>query len=187
MKFKDAIRHSVDKFTSSSFITKIKDEDATMVDHLEILQKINGLGYITNESQAGHKRRGDGYQTNERAYITGFMLETNATGFIKKIAIATDKIAMFLPKCGEDVYVPGNLDIPVTITSRSTEKEPITITNTHISNALPTSVWNQFRQELHIDAREKIVFIVCWDPKWNRNASGRQGLFTDVHRVLASI
>ena len=31
---------------------------------------------------------------------------------------------------------------------------------------------------------DKIVLILCWDTKWNRNASSVNGLFTDVLKIL---
>ena len=60
-------------------------------------------------------------------------------------------------------------------------------TDTHMSSALPFSVWESYRKQLHINKNEKIVFIFCWDLKWCRNASGPAGLFTDVLKILKSI
>lgn len=58
MKFKDAIIYAVKNFSSETFINRIKEEDNTMLKHLNILK----------ESQVGNG-------PNERAYIMGFMLE----------------------------------------------------------------------------------------------------------------
>lgn len=188
MKFNDALDHSIKMFSSSSFIQRIKDEDDKMLQHLNILKKINNLGYLTTESQAGLKRKGlrndnKHYEIFERAYLTGFMLEKNAIEFIKKMSIYTDKNTMFVPYCNNNVYVPGNLDIPLTISRINKE---ITV-ETHTSAVLPEYVWDMYRKQAHINKSEKIVFIICWDSKWNRNASGRDGLFTDIVRILRKL
>jgi len=124
MKFQDAKKYAVAKFTSPSFIKRIKEEDETMIKYLNILKQINNYGYITSESQGGHKITGKHYETHknfeiyERAYISGFMLESVANEFIKNMGIHTDKIATYVAHCNDDVYVPSNLDIPLTITKK---------------------------------------------------------------------
>ena len=186
MKFKDALATSVKMFSSTDFIKRIKEEDELMLAHLDILKQMNRHGYLTTNSQAGHSNRGISvldnkpYQTTERAYITGFMLETKAVEFIKHMAIHTDKNAIFIPYCNDDVYTPSKLDIPLTLTKKKDE----TTVHTHMSVVLPQSVWEMYRKESHINKSEPVVFIFCWDTKWNRNASGSTGLFTDIVRVL---
>lgn len=184
MKFSEAIINAIKKFESPAFIERIKEEDDTMLVHMDILKKINGFGYITNESQAGNKRSGAVGNTrfiiSERAYITGFMLEEMAVMFIKNMAIYTDKNALFIPFCDNSSYIPSSLDIPLSIT----EKGGKISVDTHASSALPESVWNSYRKALHIDKKEPLVFILCWDSKWNRNASGASGLFTDIEKIL---
>jgi len=189
MKFKDAVIESVKKISSPEFIQRIKEEDNTMLVHLNILKKINKCGYITTESQAGHKRSGisdfDGkhFTIHERAYISGFMLESVAAKFIKEIAVHTDKNAIFVPYCEDNVYIPGKLDIPLTITEKGGKID----INTHSSSTLPRYVWDSYRKEAQINKNEKIVLIFCWDTKWNRNASKKNGLFYDVARILEMI
>ena len=157
-----------------------------MLKCLSILKKINSYGYITTESQAGRKHSGvsvlDGkpYTIQERAYICGFMLETFAPQFIKNVALYTDKNAIFIPYCEDSVYIPSNLDIPLTITTKDGKIE----INTHTSSTLPKAVWESYRKSLHINKTEKIVFICCWDSKWNRNASKNLGLFNDIEKIL---
>lgn len=194
MKFKDAVTRATKKFTAGEFIERIREEDDTMLRHLDVLEKINGRGYITTESQAGRKHSGvdatDGrrYQIEERAYVAGFMLEAAAAKFIRNMALFTDKNAVFIPTCEDSIYVPSQLDIPLTITKkaagRDRKPDQQLVVNTHASTALPRSVWEMYRKELHINKGEPIVFIQCWDPKWCRGASGETGLFTDVLRVL---
>jgi hypothetical protein len=119
---------------SKDFIERVKDEDETMLRHLTILQKINEKGFLTTESQAGKKQIGksDGnkYEISERAFMSGFMVEKKAIEFIKNINLKTDKNAVYVPYCADDVYVPSKLDIPLTITKKN-GKEEIT---THYQN-----------------------------------------------------
>ena len=189
VKFKDAIQKSVDMLSSPEFLQRVKEEDNTMLQHMKILKEINAKGFLTENSQGGHKSSGvsklDGkrYEMNERAYLVGFMLESVATEFIKKCNIYTDKNVMFVPHCEDNLYVPSSLDIPLTITKKGKE----IIVETHTSSALPVSVWNSFRKRSHIDKSEKVVFLQCWDSKWNRNASSEKGLFTDVLSILKTL
>ena len=64
------------------------------------------------------------------------------------------------------------------------EKNGETTVSTHMSLVLPESVWEMYRKEAHLNKTEKVVYIICWDTKWNRNASGSLGLFNDVVRIL---
>ena len=91
MKFNAAQKKAVTLFNNPEFIKNIKEEDPTMVKHLDILKKINENGYLTKNSQAGRKSN-----EYERAYIQGFMMEKDAIIFIKKMNIATDKNAIYV-------------------------------------------------------------------------------------------
>ena len=189
MKFKEAIKKSVKFLSSSEFIERVKEEDDKMLPHIKLLKEINSCGFLTENSQGGHKSSGiskiDGkhYEISERAYLTGFMLEKDAATFIKMCNLSTDKNVMFVPYCDDDIYIPSILDLPVTVTKKGNE----TIVNTHLSSTFPSSVWHSLRKQSHINKSEKVVFLQCWDTKWNRNASSSSGLFSDVLRVLKSL
>jgi hypothetical protein len=187
MKFKDAVKRAVDMFENDrEFLERIKIEDPTMVKQLPILKQINQLGFLTTESQAGLRKKGkssiDGkdYEIHEKAYVCGFMQEKEAGEFIKKMALHTDKNAIFVPTCCDDVIIPRNLDIPLT-TSKQNGKISV---DTHMSMAIPQSAENMFRKWVKLNKTEKAVYIYCWDPEWNRLASGKNGLFRDVLKCL---
>lgn len=180
MKFADAIKHAVDMFDSTVFLDRIRTEDPTMMKQLSIVKRINQLGFLTNASQAGLKRKIKGGEIHERAYVTGFMKEKEATEFIRKMALYTDKNAIYAPVCNENVVIPANLDIPLTIT----KKKGIVTVVTHDSMAHPKSVNYIFRQEVGLNKTEKAVYIICWDSEWNRLASNKDGLFRDIIRCL---
>lgn len=180
MRFNEAKARAVATFDSPIFRKRIKEEDATMLSQLTVLQEINRNGFITVESQAGTNRKGvrDGHRFEmlERAYVIGFMLETDAARFILHMSLNTDKNAIFVPVFG-DANLPAALDIPLTITNRQHVE-------THFSSALPTSVFESLLRSVHLNTTEKVttekvVCIFCWDTVW-----GRKGLFKDVLRVL---
>ena len=189
MKFKEALQKSVQTLTSPEFLQRVKEEDERMVKHLPLLQEINKAGFLTVNSQGGHKQSGksvlDGkyYELSERAYLIGFLLEEKAAAFLKKLSLTTDKNGIYVPFCEDSVSIPSKLDIPLTIT----KKEGETTIETHSSVVLPKSVWNSYRKQAHINKSEKIVFVLCWDTKWNRNASNPSGLFKDVLKILKGI
>jgi hypothetical protein len=184
MKFNEAKAHAVALFNSAEFKERVNEEDATMLRQLATLQEINRNGFITVNSQAGakakgkHHESGKAYENIERAYLMGFMLETKAPEFIKNMGLKTDKNAVFVPVCSDDINLPSALDIPLTITkSAGTTK-----VDTHFSSALPKSAFDSFKKQVKLGKSEKVVFIFCWDSEW-----GRKGLFKDVLRILRSL
>ena len=178
MKFNAAQKKAVAKFNNPEFIENIKDEDSTMVKHLGILKEINECGLLTTNSQAGRKTA----TIYERAYITGFMLKKDATKFIKMMSIETDKVIISPLWHGGFIDADPKLDIPLTI-----EKKDHWEVFTHMSTSAPIEFWNKERKQIDLDDERGIVYIFCWDPKWNRNASSKNGLFTDVLKILKSI
>ena len=189
MKFKDAQKVALKMFSSPDFKKRIEEEDRTMLKHLNILTKINANGYLTTESQAGRSYKGlhyidkTPYETKERAYMHGFMLEDNAAKFIEQIGVKTDKNAVFIPVCSNDIYLPSKLDIPLTITKKNGKTE----VNTHTTLTYPDGHAEMLRKQVKLNKAEKVVMVFCWDTKWSRNASGSNGLFTDVLRTLQEI
>ena len=177
MKFTEAQKKAVALFETEAFIQRVKEEDPTMLKHLPLLQKINKLGFLTVNSQAGNRSKGKGYEILERAYLVGFMLEKDAEQFIKNMGVHTDKNAVYVPVCDE---TPSSLDVPLTITKKDDVK-----VETHMSTSLPKEAEAFFRKMAFLNKSEKVVFLFCWDPLWCRLASGRNGLFTDVIRVLS--
>jgi hypothetical protein len=162
-------------FDNPEFIANIKEEDSTMVKHLDILKQINQHGYLTTNSQAGRKTSTKTSMIYERSYITGFMMKKDAIQFIKNMNIETDKNAIYVSINTADT--DPEFDIPLTIQMKNKKWEVFT----HMSTTIPQHFWNQERKKLNLD---DAVYIFCWDPKWNRNASSSSGLFTDVLKIL---
>jgi hypothetical protein len=186
MKFKEAQKKAIEMFESPDFFERIREEDARMLKQLPLLKKINTNGFLTQDSQAGKFQKGISiftkkpFETHERAYLTGFIQEEKAGEFLKKIALKTDKNAIYIPICDDALNIPSSLDIPLTITKSQGKVE----IHTHMSSALPSTTADFFRKQAHLSKSEKVVYIFCWDPLWNRLASGRNGLFTDILHCL---
>ena len=177
MQFNEAQINAIYKFTSADFIKRINDEDDTMLKHLDILQNINMKGFLTVQSQAGNKIINKKYEIYEKAFIAGFMLEDIAIKFMKNFNIYTDKNCINIPYSNN---ISTSLDIPLTITNKNGEIN----VDTHFPHVFTEEIWNYYRNELKLDKSEKIVFILCWDNKWNRNASDIDGLFIDAYKIL---
>ncbi len=143
---------------------------------------INEKGLLTTGSQAGRKTKGISvinnkpYVMEERAYIEGFMPYKKAVSFLKNMNLHTDKNAVNIidnPK-----FLKSELDIPLTITTQNNK----TRIETHMSLSLPIHMLNLYKKEHKINRSENLLYVFCWDPIWNRNAS--TGLFADVLRNL---
>jgi len=191
-RYQKSIKRQIKMMESSSFLKLLEEEDETMLENFERIKDINRLGYLTVESQAGLEREGTNEQTgkeyhiSERAYIAGFMPESVASSFIRFMSIHTDKIVQYVPQVEDTTYLPSELDVPLTISEDASEDKDggETKVATHMSPALPKSVWNDWRKQCHISKKERVVFVECYDPKWNRHAMSCNGLFTDVFSVL---
>lgn len=186
MKFKDAQTMAIYKFDTKDFLTRIKEEDKSMLQHLPILKRINEKGLITTGSQAGHMTKGTSvlnnkpYVTEERAFIEGFMPYKKAVSFLKNMNLNTDKNAVNIFISDNPTFFKSELDIPLTLTTQNNKIE----INTHMSLSLPIHILNSYKREHKIDRFENVLFVFCWDSLWSRNASNADGLFTDVLRNL---
>jgi len=189
MKFLDAVKRTVTFLGSTEFYERTKEEDPKMLIQLPFLQEINRRHFLTTESQSGVHRRGISlingkpFEVSERAFLSGFMLETDAIKFIKAFNILTDKNATYIPFCSDEVRLPVALDMPVTITKQGRTTE----VDTHTPLTYPKFHWEFLRKQAHINKSEPIVAIFCWDSHWNRLASGKKGLFTEILETLKQI
>ena len=186
MKFKDAQKFAINKFDTEKFLTRITEEDDTMIKHLPILKKMNEKGFITTGSQAGRKIKGISvinnkpYVTEERAFIEGFMSYKQAVNFLKNMNLYTDKNAVNVFISDNPNFLNSELDVPLTITTQNNN----TIIETHMPLYLPIQTVNLFKKEHKLNKDENVLFVFCWDPIWNRNASDEDGLFTDVYKYI---
>ena len=184
MNFKEALQMAVHKFDTEDFLTRIKEEDDTMLKHLPILKKINEKGLLTTGSQAGRKQKGisvinnNHYVMEERAFVEGFMPYKTAVTFLTNMNLNTDKNAVNVFISDNPIFFKSELDIPLTILTQNNK----TNIETHMLLSLPIHTLNMFKKEHKINKGENVLYVFCWDPVWNRNAS--TGLFADVLRNL---
>ena len=176
MKFQEIIKQQLKLFDSNDFIKDRESEDETMLKHLEILKEINKNGFITTNSQAGNRHKTDLIDHQERSYLTGFMREKDAILFIKKMGIYTDKVVAEI--CETDISPICR--IPVTIL-KYLKTDKISI-ETKIDFQLSKNKLKNELKHLNIELNkdEKIVWLECYDPIWLRNASDKDGLFSQV-------
>ncbi len=202
MKFNDALKHSIKTLESPAFIEERRTEDPKMVKYFPLLTDINRYGFLTENSQAGHRSSGKHYEDgtspgrgnaasqsgtpfviSERAFISGYMTREKAAEFIKRMSIETDKVALYIPTCSDNTYLPSALDIPLTVTV----KGGVTTVNTHQSPSMPESPDAQQRAQVKLNKLDPAVMVFCYDTHWNRNAIGSHGLFTEVLKILKSL
>ena len=126
----------------------------------------------------GIRRKGT-TDVHERAYVTGFMLESLAEHFLPYVTLYTDKTAIFTPVV-EYMHQFG------TPTRVEYKDKKMTITNV-IENEIDEYVFDEYIQEAKLSFHEPIVYITCWDPMWNRNATDKTGLFYQVHGILKQL
>lgn len=185
MKFAEAKKAALDLIRSEEFRKNREEEDPRMIKFIPTFLEMNRLNFLTHDSQGGHFRKGISalsgkpYTEFERAYVSGFLPEKQAEAFIRNMALHTDKNAIFIPTC-DDPDIPRKLDIPLTIVKSEGKME----VQTHMSTVIPVSHFDFMKKLAKLNKSEKVVMILCWDPLWNRLASKRDGLFTDVIRAL---
>jgi hypothetical protein len=186
MKFREALKNSVKHLKSSEFRDRVIEEDERMLSEIDILVEINKNGYLTNNSQSGRQLKGKHYQDkksftiNERSYITGFMLKTKAESFLQHLHLQTDKIAFAIPVSKCEIDIDSELTIPLTITKHAGEER----VTTHMTTVIPQDQMNFFLKESKLNKTEPVVFLFCFDPEWNRYSSEKNGLFTDILKML---
>ncbi len=186
MKFKNAQTMAIHKFDTEDFLTRIKEEDETMLQYLPIFKKMNEKGFITTGAQAGRKSGGISVLNNkpyfmeERAFVEGFMPYKKAVSFLRNMNLYTDKNATNVFISDNSKFLKSELDIPLTITTQNNK----TKIDTHMPLSLPINILNFYKKEHKLNRSENVLYVFCWDPIWNRSASNVDGLFTDVLRNL---
>lgn len=135
----------------------------------EPLAKMNDLEFLTCDSQDG--------QQDERSYVDGFMKTNRVRKFCENVNMETDKIAFVLQPCPRDMYSH------ITVTRHGKLGNRKSETRTFLYNKQSTLAF--LRRDAGVDPNDNtIVFVCCIDPRWERVAYGRNGLFGDVVRAL---
>lgn len=127
------------------------------------LSEINRKGWLTIESQDG--------QSDERAYVGGFMKTKKAFEIVDRLNNTSDKILIILHPCNEwkRSYIPLTRHNGKTVT-----RQPI-----YTDTSIP-----MLKQHAGIAHIKNVCFVIAIDPTWNRKAYASHGLWKDVIRCL---
>jgi hypothetical protein len=180
-------------FLNSSKFIKPEMEDENMIKCVPLLQKINKLGFLTENSQRGSITQNPNKTiTIERAYLNGLMPLEQAKIFIKKFNISGNQIAYYMPifhmnKKQEQTVI--DLMMPVTITLN--RKNKLKQVDSRQPTTFPHYVSEGILKAIHLSPQLyknlNIVHIICIDPVWKRIAESKNGLFTNVCHVLQNL
>jgi len=182
MKFNDVKTHRIKMFDTPEFLNRIKGEDPRMLKYLPLLKKINEYGFITIESQAGVEKKSETFTLSEKSYIIGFIEESRAENFIKHLSINSDKNCLIVHIVDKNFDIPAKYDIPLTIEQTKNNIKVVT----HTSTVLPQNWYDMYKKEIKINKSEKVILLLCFDPKFNRDAKNKDGLFSEVLKSLKS-
>jgi hypothetical protein len=207
-KFKRALVKSEAFLLSDAFRAQTLSEDPTMLSTIPYLARINRYGFLTTNSQRGKtisKGNKEDFFIDERAYIMGFMLTSEAKKLIEWINTQTDKVAIHLPyfdDLNSPIEMPTHLWMPLTI-RRNKKTLQVKDVITHMSSAMEWSALETSISDVDIGFQltdfipkenfnrsnraspSPIAFLFCFDIKWHRDAiKSKNGLFRDVIRAL---
>lgn len=179
MNFKEALDNVAEKINGPKFKDYLEKNEPETIQHLPILQDINKSGFLILNSQTGSYSKNDNIEYVKRSFITGFMLRNDASEFIGRVAIYTDKNAMCIAHC-DHIDIPPTLAIPL---SYEVNDNQIVFTKTFPS-VLSTKEWNSAFEHVNLSDSEDVVMVFYWDTVWVRPADDKNGLFTNAVNLL---
>jgi len=205
--FERARRVAVRTMRTAAWKHEIHGEDPSMAKHIPQLTRINNLGMITWNSQAGHnsryfsKKTGKKELSAERAYCVGFVRAESADAFIEWMWLHTDKYVarMGLADATTD-RMPGTIGVTVAQTGKvwDTSLSPFFQAQDRNCN-YPDTLFKTASTPARVKARAQIgaylespvpetaVAVLLVDMRWGRKADGTKGLFTEIERALAHV
>ena len=160
-------------------------EDPTMVRHIPQLVRLNELGLLTFDSQAGRKDRAYA----ERAYCFGFVRDrASAMRLTQWVSLHTDKYASLVVVQGNgpdprNNFVASAADVML---RRTAGCFPVSVDGAEIRStvspfAIPVNR-HVADDEDHVPLDAECVMFV--DLKWGRGADTKHGLFTAIESGL---
>ena len=212
-EFEQARRVALRTMRTRAWREDIRAEDETMVAHIPQLLRINGLGMITENSQAGRSHHytsratGQREHAAERAYCFGFVHPDVADAFIHWMWLHTDKYAVRAQTVEEWPGPVGRIGVTTEGSKWVTWVSPFGDPGCRACNygrwiypeqglaASPTADHEAMLAKarraigpyLAHPVPETAVFLLLVDMKWGRRADGRRGLFTEIERGLRAV
>jgi hypothetical protein len=190
----------------------IRAEDETMVAHIPQLLRINRLGMITENSQAGRSHHYTSQATGrrehsaERAYCFGFVHPDVADAFINWMWLNTDKYVVRAKIVEEWPGPVGRIGVTTERSKMVTWVSPFGDPGCRACNygrwiypeqGGAASSGTTSREEAMLAKARRAIgpylahpvpetaeFLLLVDMKWGRRANGRRGLFTEIEHGL---
>ena len=212
-EFEQARRVALRTMRTRAWREDIRAEDETMVAHIPQLLRINGLGMITENSQAGRSHHYTSQATGrrehaaERAYCFGFVHPDVADAFIHWMWLHTDKYAVRAQIVEEWPGPVGRIGVTTEGSEWVTWVSPFGDPGCRACNYGRWIYPEQGRaasstadhEAMLAKARRAIgpylahpvpgtaVFLLLVDMKWGRRADSRRGLFTEIEHGLHAV
>jgi len=187
MSFDEVRDAVVARLASAGWAAERRAEDPTMVQHIPQIVRINRLGLLTFDSQAG---RADG-EHKERAYCYGFVRDREtACGLTSWVSLNTDMYASLVVVMGPPGPDPSNAfrASASEVLLRSTVKFPVTVEGGVVDSTVSPFV---IPAERHVagptappvpDDAACVLFV---DLVWGRPAA--DGLFAAIESGLGAV
>lgn len=203
MKFEEAIKHSIKYLKSSEF--RDREDAETTIDSIDLITKINSLGFLTDNSQEGVIMKGyepDSkmyYEIKERAYISGFMNKEKGRTLIRWMNMNTEMTAFEVLNESTDFFEnlymkSSSQDIPnIIVTASRSAKVKAELPkikfskDTQLMVVLPEIIINNFKKQSKISKTENVIYISMFDAKYGRRASSKYGLYNAIMEGFISI
>lgn len=193
MKFIEVQKATIKYLESDEF--KNREDAQTSIKIIPLLQKINSMGFITDDSQQGLISKGfneitkNYYEIRERAYVTGFMKSVKAELLTKWINTYTDKVALIVFENNTKKEFNNFPPIPVTV--QASNKNKIKLKEfkpcTQLRTVLPDETINGLKETIKLSKSENVEYIVIFDPVYGRHSKNKGGLYESVIKGLKAI
>lgn len=131
----------------------------------EPLARMNELGFLTIDSQEG--------QTDERAYVSGFLPAARAHALAEALNCGGDKVGIVLQPCAKEAR--SRVALTRDRHGRASTNMPL---------YMRTSLYEQLRAQALPRGGPDVLLVECFDPRWGRRAFAKRGLFADVLAAL---
>ena len=173
--FERARRVAVRTMRTAAWKHEIHGEDPSMVKHIPQLTRINNMGMITWNSQAGRNSRYFSKKTDK---------------YVARMGLADDKTD----------HTVGRIGVTVAQTGKLWESRASPFFQAQDRNCnYPGMIFGWNSTPMHMKARAQIgaylespvpetaVAVLLVDMRWGRKADGTKGLFTEIERALAHV
>jgi hypothetical protein len=180
MKFKEVLKKYLDKFKTPDYAKELVQADAFIEPCLPLLKLMPALGFLPIDFHSGTPEKGKPELRN-RAFIRGIMTTSHAEAFVLHMAVYTDKTAIHIP-----IITYSNNDVLTIPVALETTSKKINVKNYYYLG-ITEEEYDDMYKLVDLSKKEDVIYLFCWDPTWNKNASSPDGLFSYMVSVLKHI